>query len=119
MPEDIIASAAPVSGLFDLAPLRRTFANDWLALDEAGARRNSPIHRPPRAGMPVVVAWGEREPAAFRGQSEAYAEACRQAAAAVTAIECAGADHFSIMADWADPASALFRALEGNIGGAG
>ena len=50
LPADVIASAAPVSGLFDLAPLRRTFANDWLALDDAGARRNSPIHRPPRAG---------------------------------------------------------------------
>ena len=70
LPEDVIASAAPVSGLFDLAPLRRTFANDWLALDEAGAQRNSPIHRPPRAGMPVVVARGGEEPAAFRGQSE-------------------------------------------------
>lgn len=119
LPADVIASAAPVSGLFDLAPLRRTFANDWLALDEAGAQRNSPIHRPPRAGMPVVVAWGGAEPAAFSGQSEAYAEICRQAGAAVTAIECAGADHFSIMADWADPASALFKALEGNIDGAG
>ncbi|MCY3829501.1 MAG: alpha/beta hydrolase [Rhodospirillaceae bacterium] len=118
LPADVIASAAPVSGLFDLAPLRRTFANDWLALDAAGAQRNSPVHRPPRAGMPVVVAWGGKEPAAFRGQSEAYAAACRQAGANVTALECAGADHFSIMADWADPASALFRALEGDIDGA-
>ncbi|MDE0716534.1 MAG: hypothetical protein OXH64_01195 [Rhodospirillaceae bacterium] len=35
----------------------------------------------------------------------------------MTAIECAGADHFSIMADRADPVSALFKALEGNIDG--
>ncbi len=118
LPEDVIASAAPVSGLFDLSPLRRTFANDWLALDEAGARRNSPIHLPPRRGMPVAVAWGGEEPAAFRGQSEAYAAVCTQAGAEVTAIECAGADHFSIMADWADPASPLFKALAWNIAGA-
>ena len=117
LPADAIASAAPVSGLFDLAPLRRTFVNDWLALDEAGAQRNSPVHRPPRAGIPLVIAWGGAEPAAFRGQSEAYADVCRQTGAAVTAIECAGADHFSIMADWADPASPLFKALEGNIAG--
>ena len=115
LPEDAIASAAPVSGLFDLAPLRRTFANDWLRLDAAAARRNSPIHMPPRAGMPVAVAWGGEEPAAFRSQSEAYAEVCRRAGADVTAIECVGADHFSIMADWADPASPLFQALEGNV----
>ncbi len=119
LPEDVIASAAPVSGLFDLSPLRRTFANDWLALDEAGAQRNSPIHLPPRRGMPVAVAWGGEEPAAFRGQSEAYAAVCTQAGAEVTAIECAGADHFSIMADWADPASPLFKALARNIAGAG
>ena len=74
LPDDVIASAAPVSGLFDLSPLQRTFANDWLALDAADARRNSPVGLPPRPGMPVVVAWGGREPAAFRGQSEAYAE---------------------------------------------
>ncbi len=119
LPEDVIASAAPVSGLFDLSPLRRTFANDWLALDEAGARRNSPIHLPPRRGMPVAVAWGGEEPAAFRGQSEAYAAVCTRAGAEVTAIECAGADHFSIMAEWADPASPLFKALARNIAGAG
>ena len=115
LPDDAIASVAPVSGLFDLAPLRGTFANDWLRLDEAGARRNSPIHMPPRRGLPVAVAWGGEEPPAFRGQSEAYAEACRQAGAEVTAIECAGADHFSIMADWADPASPLFKALARNV----
>ena len=117
LPDDVIASAAPVSGLFDLSPLRRTFANDWLRLDEAGARRNSPIHTPPRGGLPVVVAWGGEEPKAFRGQSEAYAEVCKRAGAGVTAIECAGADHFSIMADWADPASPLFKALARTIDG--
>ena len=115
LPEDVVASVAPVSGLFDLAPLRRTFANEWLRLDEARARRNSPIHTPPRRGMPVAIAWGGEEPPAFRGQSEAYAEACKRAGADVTAIECGGADHFSIMADWADPASPLFRALERTI----
>ncbi len=115
LPANVVVSAAPVSGLFDLAPLRRTFANEWLRLDEAGARRNSPVHSPPRRGLPVAVAWGGEEPAAFRGQSEAYAEVCKRAGAEVTAIECAGADHFSIMADWADPASPLFRALERNV----
>ena len=115
LPEDVIASAAPVSGLFDLSPLRRTFANDWLALDEADAQRNSPIHLPPRRNMPVVVAWGGEEPAAFRGQSEAYAEVCTRAGAEVTVVERPDADHFSIMAEWADPASPLFAALERNI----
>ena len=115
LPDDVIASAAPVSGLFDLSPLRRTFANDWLALDAAVARRNSPVRLPPRPAMPVVVAWGGREPAAFRGQSEAYAAVCTQAGADVTVIERAGADHFSIMAEWADPASPLFAALARNI----
>lgn len=118
LPDDVIASTAPVSGLFDLSPLRRTFANDWLALDEAGAQRNSPVRRPPRAGLPIVVAWGGEEPAAFRGQSEAYAAVCKRAGSDISAIEINGADHFSIMADWADPASPLFAALERNIDGA-
>ena len=35
--------------------------------------------------------------------------------AEVTVVERPDADHFSIMAEWADPASPLFAALERNI----
>ncbi len=113
VPADVVASATPVSGLFDLAPLRATFVNEWLRLDAAAARRNSPSQCPPRAGLPMVVAWGGDETPAFKHQAHRYVE---QVVPRALALECEGANHFTLIADFGDPDSALFRALERLIG---
>ena len=112
LPDDVVKSATAISGLFDLQPLRATFVNDWLALDAAAARRNSPITIPPRAGLPMVVSWGGRESASFREQSERYGEACAAAGAAVELFERVAADHFSIIGELAQPESPLFAAID-------
>ena len=43
VPEESIGIAMPLSGLFELDPLRSTHINQWMRLDEAAAKRNSPI----------------------------------------------------------------------------
>jgi len=117
VPRDVVRSAVAVSGLFDLAPLRRTFVNEWLHLDRESAERNSPIRFPVRADLPVLLAWGARESVAFSQQSLDYA---RQCGGRVRSMECDGADHFSVIGDFADPDSALFQAIAAQVGaGAG
>lgn len=116
VPRDVVKSAVAVSGLFDLAPLRRTFVNEWLQLGSESAARNSPIRFPVRADLPVLLAWGARESAAFRQQSLDYACRC---GGRVRSMECDGADHFSIIGDFADPDSALFQAIAAQIGAGG
>ncbi len=115
LPEDVVKSATAISGLFDLAPLRSAFVNQWLTLDEDSIKRNSPVGLPPQAQLPVIVSWGGRESDAFRRQSEAYADTCRRAGADVSMVERPTANHFSIIAELAEPASPLFRAMADRI----
>ena len=116
VPRDVARSAVAVSGLFDLAPLWRTFVNEWLQLDSESAARNSPIRFPVRADLPVLLAWGDRESAAFRQQSLDYAQRC---GGRVRSMECSGADHFSVIGDFADPDSVLFQAIAAQVGAGG
>ena len=116
VPRDVVRSAVAVSGLFDLTPLRRTFVNEWLHLDHESAGRNSPIRFPVRADLPVLLAWGARESAAFRRQSLDYARRC---GGQVRSMECDGADHFSVIGDFADPDSVLFQAIASQVGAGG
>ena len=116
VPRDVVRSAVAVSGLFDLAPLRRTFVNEWLRLGRESAARNSPIRFPVRADLPVLLAWGARESAAFRQQSLDYARRC---GGQVRSMECDGADHFSVIGEFADPDSALFHAIASQVGTGG
>ena len=111
VPQDLVKGACPMSGLFDLAPMRITSHREVLALDEDMAARNSPVLYPPAAPLPVVVAWGARESEEFRRQSEDYAAVLETAGCAVTPIAAAGHDHFSIMGDMARPATPLGRAM--------
>ncbi len=111
VPEDLVKGACPMSGLFDLAPMRITSHREILALDEEMAARNSPVLRPPAAPIPVVVAWGARESEEFRRQSGDYAAALEEAGCQVTLIAAEGHDHFSIMGDMARPETPLGRAM--------
>ena len=111
LPGDVIKSASAVSGLFDLAPVRQTFVNDWLALDADAAMRNSPMGSPPRAGLPLLLAWGGKESDAFKAQSRDYAEICRTSGVAVSLLERKDADHFSIIGEFGQPQSPLFMAI--------
>lgn len=116
LPDDTIKSVVAVSGVFDLAPLRETFVNEWLSLDAGAAARNSPMGLPPRVGLPLLVSWGGLESDAFKAQSREYAEACRRSGAAVSMLERAEADHFSIIGEFGQPESPLFKAITGQIG---
>jgi arylformamidase len=111
LPGDVIKSATAISGLFDLAPLRETFVNDWLRLDESSIARNSPIGLAPRKGQPIIVSWGGQESWAFHQQSQDYGDMCRRAGAAVSFVERREANHFTIIGELAEPESPLFAAM--------
>ena len=119
VPEDLVKGACPMSGLFDLAPMRITSHRKSLAMDEETAARNSPVLRPPASPLPVVVAWGARESAEFRRQSEDYAAALEAAGCDVALLAAEGHDHFSIMGDMARPDTLLGSAMLGLVRRAG
>jgi len=116
VPADIVKSAFPISGLFDLRPLPRSFTNEWLQLDPPRAAALSPLLHLPRAACKVHLFWGADETAAFANQSLLYCETLRSGGILATATEVLGRHHFDVVLDLADPGSLLARCCFDVIG---
>ena len=69
LPCNMIRSAIPISGLFDLEPLRLSSVNAAVRMDSTTAKQNSPLFMTPAAALPVSVVVGRAETAEFRRQS--------------------------------------------------
>ena len=106
-----VASLAVVSGLFDLAPLISTAANEWLRLTPESANAMSPAFRLPSPTLPVLVAWGGDETEAFSGQSQSFAQLCRANGNAVAVSRSPDADHFQIIGEYGAPGLPLFAEM--------
>src|SRR6185436_14570558 len=50
-----------ISGFYDLEPIRLSYVNDKLGLNEAEARRNSPMLNFPASSGPLIVTYGTAE----------------------------------------------------------
>lgn len=115
LPEDAIKGAMPVSGLFDLAPITRSFVNEWMGLDAARAAALSPIHHLPAQPCKMVVAWGGDETSGFHDQSHAWLAAWRGAGFPAAEMMLPGRHHFDIVLDWCDADSAMTHACAAMI----
>ncbi len=106
-----VAGLALLSGVFDLAPVAGSYVNDKVGMTPEDAARLSPALFHPPAPLPVLVAVGEEEPVAFHEQSRALAWAWRNHGCAAGTMLLPGRNHFSLLDDLADPASALGQAV--------
>jgi arylformamidase len=112
-------AAVLVSGVFWLEPLVGTSIDAALRLDAKAARRASP-GLAVLAGLPeTIVAWGAIETAAFKAQGAAFAARLREAGVPGSEFEVPGRNHFDVVLDIAEPASALGREIFDLFGGAG
>lgn len=112
LPRDLVSAAYTISGLFDLVPLVQTSLNQALRLDEAAAREASPLFwAPPMRGSLDAVVGGEESAEYFR-QSRSLAESWGNAGIATRFEPIPGANHFTVMAPLADPASAMTLRLK-------
>jgi len=97
LPGDLVRSIIPISGLFELEPLRLSSLNSDLQLDADTARRNSPLLLAPAQQMPVSVVVGSAESYEFRRQSRDFSEAWRGSVSHMAYLETPGHHHFSII----------------------
>lgn len=111
LPEDLIKSATPVSGLFTLEPLIRHSVNNDLRLDTAGARRNSPAILQPSVRGPISICVGGNESEEFRWQSRDLASRWKEHGGRVAYVEIPECNHFTILEQLADPEFDLTRRL--------
>jgi arylformamidase len=106
-PADLVPAAYSISGVFDLLPLVHVSMNQDLRLDEADARRASPLHWSIPAGRSLDAVVGALESDEFLLQSKMIAESWRRGATLTRYEEIAGTNHFTVVDALADPDSAM------------
>lgn len=112
LPAAALAGALPLSGLFDLEPIRLCYLNDACRMDAAEARLLSPIHHISRLAPPMVLAVGAAELPELVRQTRDYARALTAAGAApVSVIETPGDNHFSVLDRLFDPHGSVWEPL--------
>lgn len=116
LPADLLKSASPLSGLFDLAPILQTSINADVRMDPAAATRNSPQALKPAHDMPMTVAVGGAESDEFRRQSKEFAEYWGRSLSRIDYLETPGENHFTIIDGIARAGSPITRALLGHMG---
>lgn len=110
LPMDLLKGAVPASGMYDLEPVRLSWRNEYLKLDEAGALRNSSIHHIPERGIPLVMAYGSGELDEFQRQSREFAAAWRAKGHSCELIEMPGLNHFDLNQEFNNPDGPILKA---------
>jgi acetyl esterase/lipase len=98
-----VRAGMAISGIYDLEPIRHSYLNVKLGLDEAMSRRNSPMMMAGGAPKPLSLVVGSAELPLLRRQTADFA--CHRAryGLPVTYEEISGANHFTIMDEMASP----------------
>jgi acetyl esterase/lipase len=96
-----------ISGIYDLEPIRHSYLNEKLKLDETMSRRNSPMTVATGAMKPLALVAGSAELPLLRKQTADFA--CHRASFGLPVIyeEIPDADHFTIMNEMASPAGRI------------
>jgi arylformamidase len=112
LPEDLVAAAYAISGLFDLRPLVPTSINTALKLDDASAKAASPLFwKPPARGSLDAVVGGNESAEYFR-QSRIIVDAWGAAGLATRFGTVPDANHFTAIAPLADAGSPMTLRLK-------
>lgn len=109
LPTGFVSAAYAISGLFDLKPLVATSINRALGMDEAEAELMSPLSWAPPRGLVFDAAVGGDESAEYLRQSRTIVEHWGAAGVETRYEAVPGANHFTVIADLADPGSAMTR----------
>ena len=108
LPYNLVKGGLAISGIYDLEPLvHAPFVNADIKLDQALARRLSPVNIPPATTAPIYTAVGGEESEEFKRQNALLARTWRYAFAAD--IPMPGCNHLTVLEQLADPSSALFQ----------
>lgn len=103
-----VTAALPISGLFDLEPIRLSYLNQPLEMDITEAGANSPLSLP-LPGIPQTVAVGAAELPELIRQSEEFAAALGAAGRPSKLLRLPGDNHFSILERLAHPDGTLCK----------
>jgi arylformamidase len=98
-----VRAGMAISGIYDLEPIRHSYLNVKLCLDEPMSRRNSPMMQTDGPMKPMSLVVGSAELPLLRKQTSDFACHRARSGLPVTYEEISGADHFTIMNELASP----------------
>lgn len=98
-----VRAGMAISGVYDLEPIRHSYLNVKLGLDEAMSRRNSPMMQAGGALKPLSLVVGDAELPLLRQQTADFAGHRAKYGLPVTYEEIPGANHFTIMNEMLSP----------------
>ena len=105
-----------MSGIYDLRPLRHSFLQPKLRLDDELVLQQSPLFQVPQESPPLTIMVGGSESAEFIRQSRSMYDAWRDAGLQVEFLRQPDMNHYTSVAQWADAGSSacvvLARLLE-------
>src|ERR1700688_527405 len=98
-----VRAGMAISGIYNLEPIRASYLNVKLGLDEAMSRRNSPMMQAGGAPKPLSLVVGAAELPLLRKQTADFAGHRARYGLPVTYEEIPGANHFTIMDELSSP----------------
>ena len=102
-----VKAGMAISGIYDLEPIRHSYLNVKLKLDEAMSRRNSPVMQAGGPMKPLSLVVGSAELPLLRKQTADFAGHRAKYGLPVTYEEIPGANHFTIMNELLSPAGRI------------
>jgi len=103
LPADVVRAGVCVSGMFDLEPVRLSWRNGYLHLDDRAVAALSPQRHLDHLTAPLIVAYGTHETPEFQRQSRDFAQAVRAAGKPVELLVGESLNHFEIRGTFANP----------------
>jgi arylformamidase len=116
LPQDPLQAAVLVSGLYDLLPLRYSYLQPQIQLDDGIIRRNSPAFSVRACATPAWITWGADETPEFARQASTLHSAWAAAGNRGELRALPDSNHFTAIHGFEQPDSALCRWLARTLG---
>lgn len=108
---NLLKGAIPLSGLYELEPIRLSYLDAALSLTPEDVRLYSPSLQTSRTSCPLLLAVGGAESDEFRRQQRDYADHLSAQGQSPQALELEGLNHFTIVDAFRSSGTALSDAV--------
>ena len=109
LPVDIVKTGIPISGLYQLDPIRETTIADALGLDDRESKELSPHFFKPQTDAPILVTLGGGETPEFHWQTDHFVVKWKEHRAPLDYFAEPKVDHFGVVERLANKESQIFK----------
>lgn len=111
LPQDPLVAGLLFSGLYDITPLRYSYLQPQIQLDDGIIQRNSPAFMVRPSATPIWITWGSKESDEFARQANTFDAAWKAAGNRSELRPIADADHFTVIGGLSDSSSEVSQWL--------